>query len=79
MAERFNLLRPSIPNLPLPAAVSEEWIGSRMRELRRELEREDEMSEDEKVDQPEVEREMVETREPVREEREHELAGTDGE
>lgn len=37
VAERFNLYRPDIPNLPLPAAVSEEWIGAQMRLLRREI------------------------------------------
>ena len=37
IADRFNLRRPEIPDLPLPKVVSESWIGARMRELRAEL------------------------------------------
>lgn len=37
VAERFNLQRPEIPDLPLPPVVSTDWIGKQMRRLRAEL------------------------------------------
>jgi hypothetical protein len=38
VAERLNLYRPEIEELPLPASVNEDWIGSQMRQLRKEIE-----------------------------------------
>jgi hypothetical protein len=37
VAERLNLRRPEIENLPLPTVVSDDWVGKQMRRLRAEL------------------------------------------
>jgi hypothetical protein len=41
IAERLNLQRPEIENLPLPPLVYEDWIGMQLRRLRAELRGED--------------------------------------
>jgi hypothetical protein len=37
VADRLNLRRPEIPDLPLPPVVTTGWVGAQMRRLRREL------------------------------------------
>ena len=41
VAERFNLQRPEIENLPLPPVVSPDWVSRQLRRVRAELRGED--------------------------------------